>query len=108
MEQTKAVFKPMMAKKKEKAYDRRNRRDSGDIMREYKAQKKKARVAFEEIQTTGEYMETHYFKQTSYAQSQGLNQVNAFWYDYACYLLDRAEDRGKQFLSPNFTRNSDN
>jgi hypothetical protein len=32
------------------------------VMQEYDGAKKKARIGFEEIQSTGEYMETHYFK----------------------------------------------
>ncbi len=41
-------------------------------------------MQFEEVQTTNEYMETHYFKQTFYYnQSTNLIPANAFWADYA-------------------------
>jgi len=50
-------------------------------------------------------METHYYKQTTYASSTNLVPVNHFWHDYASYLLNR---EGKQFLTSNFTRNADN
>ncbi|TNV74380.1 hypothetical protein FGO68_gene14226 [Halteria grandinella] len=66
-------------------------------------------MAFEEIQTTGEYMETHYFKQRNFATSAALISVNAFWHDYAQYLLNRGEEgAAKHFLSANFTKNADN
>jgi hypothetical protein len=78
-----------------------------DIMQEYGELKKKARMAFEEIQTTGEYMESHYFKQRSYAEASGKVAFSAFWLDYAEYLLQRGDGR-KDFLSSNFTRNAEN
>lgn len=58
-----------------------------DIMQEYGELKKKARMAFEEIQTTGEYMESHYFKQRSYAEARDKVAFSAFWLDYAEHLL---------------------
>jgi hypothetical protein len=50
-------------------------------------------------------METHYYKQTSYAASNFHVSTNLFWLDYASYLLER---EGKQFLTANFTRCADN
>ena len=58
-----------------------------DILQEYGELKKKARMAFEEIQTTGEYMESHYFKQRSYAEARDKVAFSAFWLDYAEHLL---------------------
>lgn len=40
-------------------------------------------MAFEEIEATGEYMETHYYKMTQLSQSSSLINVNSFWHDYA-------------------------
>jgi hypothetical protein len=51
-------------------------------------------------------METHYYKQTSYAQSVYYIQNNLFWLDYATYLLN--ETPNKQFLTATFTRCADN
>ncbi len=34
----------------------------GEVMNHYEEKKAKGKVAFEEIQATGEYMETHYYK----------------------------------------------
>jgi hypothetical protein len=81
----------------------------GEVIDEYESKKKKAKMAFEEIQSTGEYTETHYFKQVNYANSKFLVNVNSFWNDYAQFLLNRSEMGGKtSFLSANFTRNADN
>ena len=44
---------------------------------------KKVRLNFEEVQSTNQYIETHYFKQTSLALQAYLVQPNAFWLDYA-------------------------
>lgn len=35
---------------------------NANVMDEYAEKKVKGKVAFEEIQATGEYMETHYYK----------------------------------------------
>lgn len=78
---------------------------NANVMDEYAEKKVKGKVAFEEIQATGEYMETHYYNQKSYGDSKNLITVNSFWHDYALYLLNR---EGKQFLTANFTRNADN
>ena len=78
---------------------------NANVMDEYAEKKVKGKVAFEEIQATGEYMETHYYHQKSYGESKNLLAVNGFWHDYALYLLNR---EGKQFLTANFTRNADN
>lgn len=78
----------------------------GEVMNHYEEKKAKGKVAFEEIQATGEYMETHYYKQTSYSQSESIVNVNSFWHDYALHLLNK--DEKKQFLTANFTRNADN
>jgi hypothetical protein len=37
-----------------------------DALNEYEGSKKKAKMAFEEIQSTGEYTETQYYKTTQY------------------------------------------
>jgi hypothetical protein len=62
---------------------------NANVMDEYAEKKVKGKVAFEEIQATGEYMETHYFHQKSYGESKNLLSVNGFWHDYALYLLNR-------------------
>jgi hypothetical protein len=55
----------------------------GEVAEAYAGSKKKGRMAFEEIEATGEYMETHYYKLTQLNQSTSLVKVNAFWHDYA-------------------------
>ena len=75
-----------------KASSRNNERD---IMLEYGEAKKKVRMAFEEIQTTGEYMETHYYKQRTYAETRGKVAYSSFWFDYAQFLLQRSSLGGK-------------
>ena len=52
-------------------------------------------MAFEEIQTTGEYMETHYYKQRTYAETRGKVAYSSFWFDYAQFLLQRSSLGGK-------------
>ena len=83
--------------------------NNNDVMQEYNESKKKVRMAFEEIQTTGEYMETHYFKQRTYVDTRNLIPVNSFWNEYAQHLYQRNSIGGnKNFLSANFTRNAEN
>ena len=79
------------------------------IHQEYEQSKKKKKMAFEEVQSTGEYTETQYYKQVNYVTSGYHVSVNSFWHDYAQYLLQRGDIGGKSFfLSANFTRNIDN
>ena len=72
-----------------------NYNNNNDIMLEYGEAKKKVRMAFEEIQTTGEYMETHYYKQRTYAETRGKVAYSSFWFDYAQFLLQRSSLGGK-------------
>jgi hypothetical protein len=58
-------------------------------MLEYNEGKKKVRMAFEEIQTTGEYMETHYYKQRTYAETRSKVVFSSFWHDYATFLAEQ-------------------
>jgi len=54
-------------------------------------------------------METHYYKQGSYASSTHLVNHSSFWRDYSQYLLQRSSIGGQRhFLSANFCRNADN
>ena len=54
-------------------------------------------------------MESHYFKQRSYAEAGYKVTFSSFWLDYAEYLLQRDQLGGKRyFLSANFTRCAEN
>ena len=87
-------YKPKM-KKKMRNMKESSRSNDKDIMLEYGEAKKKVRMAFEEIQTTGEYMETHYYKQRTYAETRGKVAYSSFWFDYAQFLLQRSSLGGK-------------
>lgn len=59
-------------------------------------------MAYEEIENTNEYIETHYYKSPHFTNTIHV-LFNKFWLDYADYLLNRSET--SQFLSSNFTKN---
>jgi hypothetical protein len=46
------------------------------------------KVAFEEIEQTNEYAETHYFGQKNVSSFSNLVASNLFWTDYAEYLAN--------------------
>lgn len=53
--------------------------------------RKEIRMAYEEIENTNEYMETHYYKSQTFTSSPSVG-YNHFWLDYAEYLLNRKEN----------------
>jgi len=59
---------------------------------------------YEQLEATSEYMETHYYntKLSGGFSTVGLIQDNAFWADYAEFLLNR-QSENEPFLSAKFT-----
>eukprot|EP00347_Sterkiella_histriomuscorum_P016748 403352004 len=103
-------FKEVSKKRKMKQSNRdRDRRSSfdRDVMGERKRQIKAQRQAFEEIQKTSEYMETHYYQQNFNNQNEHLLQFTGFWFDYAEHLINK-KSLTSPFLSLNFIQNGSN
>ncbi|CDW90653.1 UNKNOWN [Stylonychia lemnae] len=74
-----------------------------DILQERESKIRSNKLAFQEVQQTSEYMETHYYNQKSLAESKQYMTMNLFWADYANYLANRV-DESKPFLTANFIR----
>ena len=57
---------------------------------------------FEQMESTSEYMETHYYNSKLIGGKQAKDHVryNPFWSDYALFLVD---DGKTQFVTENFT-----
>jgi hypothetical protein len=68
-----------MPMKKEKKYAGKK----GKGLSEYLSAAKKARINISEIQTTGEYMEMHYFSQKQAPAEPSLIEANFFFADFA-------------------------
>ncbi|CDW89172.1 UNKNOWN [Stylonychia lemnae] len=74
-----------------------------DILQERESKIRSNKLAFQEVQQTSEYMETHYYNQKSLTESKQYMTMNLFWADYANYLATRV-DESKPFLTANFIR----
>jgi len=99
---TSSLKKKVMAKKEceEKA---RIFNDYDDEYDQYEGMRNAAitKQEFEEVEQTSEFMETHYFKETSLDNYRNLISMSPFWADYANHLLNPVDARGS-FISDNF------